>query len=375
MASVHNPSKFEPSDYEVNDYFDNRPPEYCLGMNAEQHRKMLEFHHKDRMRLFKGGACYQCSHCGNGNVRYVVSVLHIPTGDLVCFGSDCVHRLGFKDRMAFKEAELRAKAELNHKKVLVYMKYQAFLKAAPEMASFLEEVKKPVHARNSFVHDLASKLMEFGSLSARQVEAGLASLRKDERSAADALKPKGPAPEGRVQVVAKVLGAKYYENGFGETFKMTAELPNGSRVFCTVPSALLIKMNEFPKKQGLHVRFTATFTPKKEDPSFAFGLRPAQGGDVLEIPPSGPSAAEWEARAREEAAKEREAVRSLRLAADAVAEKIAEMRAQNDPPDAVAQGEKVLSNLQAAIQAAETPPLEDLTEEEMNALAESMAAR
>jgi hypothetical protein len=50
-----------------------------------------------------------------------------------------------------------------------------------------------------------------------------------------------------------------------------------------VPSALLSSVSNPTELKFKGVRFTANFTPKREDPTFAFGNRPT-GGDLIPVP-------------------------------------------------------------------------------------------
>jgi hypothetical protein len=212
-----------------------------------------------------------CVHCGNGRVRWITATLHIPTGDRVVFGADCTERLGFQNAKAFKLAQLKSKAEAGHARMKVWNQREAYVAAHPEIATAIEQAKADIHAKNFFVQDVLAKLNQYGSLSERQAAAVLTSLAKDVQiaasKAAQATEVKGDAPTGRVKVTGRILSLKTQESDFGPTEKMLLQLENNSRVWLTVPGkAEIIK--------GDTITVTATFTPSKDDKSFAFGSRP-----------------------------------------------------------------------------------------------------
>ena len=274
-ATVHNPTHFEPADYEVQDYFDNRRPEY-FGQSVEEWQLEIKDWEAELARAFGANwirKIHKCVHCGNGRVRWITAVLHIPTKDVVVFGCDCTERLGFANRQDWKLAQLKAKAEAGHARMKVWKQRTAFLEANPEVATYFEAVKQPVHAGNTFVQDVLSKLNQFGSISVNQVNAIKMSLARDiERAAAreaEATEVKGPAPVGRQTVTGKVLTVKVVEGFYGLQVKTLLKLENNSKVWLTLPAAAQGKA-----ERNDTVTITATFEPKTEDPTFAFGKRP-----------------------------------------------------------------------------------------------------
>lgn len=287
MSTIHNPSNFNPQDYEVVGYFDNRPPEYHFGMTAECFRAFQEEYRRERADLFPNQNCYRCEHCGQANVRYVVSCLHIPTGERVCFGDICVGRLGFKNHSEFKATQVRAKAELDHKRVMVYVQYLRWLESNPDAANLVADAALPLHARNGFVQDVVGKLKTYGTISERQKSAVLGSM---SRAAERANAPKeiaGEAPTGRVDITGIIISTKLQESDFGISTKMMVKLANNAKVWCSVPSALFTDLDEMGRKaygpdfagsykdlRGCKVDLRATWTRKDGDPSFAFGKRP-----------------------------------------------------------------------------------------------------
>lgn len=273
MATIHNPTNFIPTDYTVIAYLDNQRPVY-FGQGVEFFAEEVKGWERemawalgDNWRTKIG----HCCHCGNGRVRWITAVEHLPTGERVVFGCDCTERLNFANQNAFKLAQMKSRADANAKRFKVYNQVQAYLAANVEFAAVVVKMDEPVHAKNSFARDIVSKLNAYGSISDRQRDAVVASLKRDEefaaRRAAEATKVRGNAPEGRVKVTGTVVSIKGVDTAFGYTEKMLVELANGAKVYCTKPSFLRNAV------RGDVVSFTATFTVK-EDKSFAFGNRP-----------------------------------------------------------------------------------------------------
>lgn len=277
MSTIHNPSNFEPANYVVVDYVDNRRPEY-YGQDVESYAAEVEFWKADMARLFGenySSKIHKCIHCGNGNVRWITAVEHVPTGEVVVFGSDCTERLGFENRVAFKLAQIQARAEALKVRIAVYRKVVAFREANPALDALVKQVESGELKPNSFVSDVLAKLGRYGSLSDRQVAAVLSSVKRDAefaaRKAVEATEVKGDAPTGRVEVSGVVLSTKDVESAYGVTTKMLVKLANNSKVWVTVPSAESIN-------RGDEITFKATFEVSRDDKSFAFGKRPVVTG-------------------------------------------------------------------------------------------------
>ena len=273
--TVHNPTHFEPSQYEVVDYIDGNRPAY-FGQGTDAYAEEVKFWEAELALVFgadwKSKNIRKCVHCGHNPLRWLTATRYLPTGEIVVFGSDCTARLGFRNHVAFKLAQIQAKAEVGHAKMKIWKARVAFLEAHPEVAAAVEQAKGDIHAKNSFVQDVISKLNQYGSLSERQVAAVLKSLARDvetaKAKAQEATEVKGEAPEGRVTVTGTVLSTKLVEGFYGSTLKMLLKLENNSKVWLTVPSKATIN-------RGDSITVAATFEVSKDDKSFAFGKRPS----------------------------------------------------------------------------------------------------
>lgn len=273
VPTVHNPVNFDPANYEVVDYLDNKRPVY-YGQGVPGFELEVKFWEQEMESTF--GADWRkkvrrCVHCGNGRVRWITATKYLPTGETVVFGSDCTERLGFANKQAWKLAVLQSKAQAGHAKMKVWNARVRFLEANPAVAVAVEQAKGEAHAKNFFVQDVLSKLNQYGSLSERQVAAVLKSLARDlevaNQKAVEATEVKADAPVGRQTVTGTVLSTKVQESAYGTVRKMLVKLEGNSRVWVTVPGGSGVERNDV-------VTFTATFEASKDDKSFAFGSRP-----------------------------------------------------------------------------------------------------
>jgi small-conductance mechanosensitive channel len=267
--TVHNPTNFDPANYEVLDYLDGKRPTY-FGQGIEAFEAEVKFWEADLARYFgadwKSKNVRKCVHCGHNPLRWLTVVKHLTTGDVVVFGADCTKRLEFIDQKTFKLAQLQARDAANKVRIKVWNAREAFLQANPAFAAVL-----PYTGTNTFVKDVVAKLGQYGSLSERQVAAVLGAIARDaqkaQQQAVEALEVKGEAPVGRVTVTGLVLSTKTVEGFYGTTRKMLVKLENNSRIWVSVPSNATVE-------RGESVTLTATFEVSKDDKSFAFGSRP-----------------------------------------------------------------------------------------------------
>lgn len=279
VPTIHNPVNFDPSRYEVVDYFDNKRPPY-FGQPIEAYEQEVKFWQDELKATFGPDyikKIHRCIHCGNGRVRWITATRYLPTGEMVVFGSDCTYRLDFANKQEWKLAVLKSKAEAGHAKMKIWKAREAFLVKNPAFVTAIEQAKNPVHAKNTFVQDVIAKLNQYGSLSERQVAAVLKSLARDIEfaagKAAEVVEVKGPAPEGRQTVTGVILSTKQVEGYYGWQQKMLVKLTNNSKVWLTVPS-------KADATKGDTITVTATFEVSKDDASFAFGKRPSLVGVV-----------------------------------------------------------------------------------------------
>ena len=278
MATIHNPTNFDPKDYVVVDYLDNRQPIYTGDRSfggdsgVESYRQEVAQWQADMARALGSdwpSKVGHCIHCGNGKVRWITAVQHVPTGERVVFGAVCTERLGFSDKMQFKLALLQSRAAARVERARINTIRDEFFAANPAVKQAYIDVTNDIHKQNFFAIDVLSKIDKYGSLSERQVSAVLASMQRDRdyvaRKAVEATEVKGDAPTGRTEVTGTVLSTKVQESQWGFVTKMLLKLENNSKVWLTATEDVV---------RGDVVTVKATWTVSPDDASFAFGKRP-----------------------------------------------------------------------------------------------------
>jgi hypothetical protein len=169
-----------------------------------------------------------------------------------------------------------------------------------------------------WVADIARKLMDTGRLTERQISAVENVIRKgveiaNRKAAQDAQRAAEkaaatPAPTGRVTVTGKIVHLKWVEQNhrYGQrtTVKMLLKSDEGFTVWASMPSSLnrqveqeveaeraaarAEKRDPLPlpySPEGRRVRVTLTLEPKADDPTFAFGARPANATVIDQVTP------------------------------------------------------------------------------------------
>ncbi len=272
MSTIHNPSQFNPADYVIIDYFDNRAPQFSGG--SFQHAGAVEAFNAvrdawlaERDTLFPERNCYRCEHCGQANVRWVVAAKHIPTGKHVCFGNECTFRLGFASQSDFRAAQARQRSEARAESIRRLVAREHFIAATHGLAELLARAEK---STNPFVRDVVAKLDRWGSLSSAQTSALKNAIDRDEQRAAEKAaepQPTTPAPEGRVQISGKVIATKVVDSQFGATVKFLVRLADHNKVWVTKPSAS-------NAERGWTITLRAKFERSDRDEHFSFGSRP-----------------------------------------------------------------------------------------------------
>jgi hypothetical protein len=283
MATVHNPTNFNPADYNVVDYFDNRPPQFYI-FDAENTAEATARYHAE-LAEWKAGfkavygdnwmqKIHHCAHCGNGNVRWITAVRHIPSGEVVTFGSDCTERLGFANQNAFKLAMLQRKADSLAATLKMHKRVEEFCNANPVLKAAREQFRNnEVHASNHFVRDVLTKLAKWGTISGRQIEAIAESLKRDTQKASAPVEAKVAGPVGKnVVITGEIVSVKPYTGDYGTCNKITIKVstPNGIWLaWGTAPAN--IDTNQLAR--GARVELTAN-TEAGNEAHFVFFKRP-----------------------------------------------------------------------------------------------------
>lgn len=162
----------------------------------------------------------------------------------------------------------------------------------PELAAWRDLISE-----DNFLMDLWTKAFD-KELTEKQIAAAAAAVNRRAQwaaeKAAEALRKSAlpPAPSGKVEVTGTVVKVSYKENGFGGSWKMIVEGPEGWRVWSTVPAKIIDAAMEEQEARdssadeeyvgwsdfivGRKITFTATLEPSESDASFAFAKRPTK---------------------------------------------------------------------------------------------------
>ena len=90
-------------------------------------------------------------------------------------------------------------------------------------------------------------------------------------------------PQVRTKVKGKVVSSKTKEEhgsmGWRSVYKMVVKTDIGFSAWGTIPTSIIDQLNEaglsYQELKGMEVEFTASFSPSKDDPLFAFFKRPS----------------------------------------------------------------------------------------------------
>lgn len=229
-----------------------------------------------------------CMICGNVFATYTVLFYHKLTNTYVRAGQDCAQKLEMSDDGAFnyftagvRDARM---AQAGKRKAQATLE-DLGLSAAWALASYVGE-----HRDEQTVRDIVGKLVQYGSLSEKQV----AFLRvlldriarrpeiEAERAARDAAR--ADCPTGRLLIEGVILSTKTQDSDFSRfgVLKMLVEHATGFKVWGTVPQSLFTRPDGSAYElKGSRVAFTATVKPSDKDPKFGFFSRPT-GARLLE---------------------------------------------------------------------------------------------
>ncbi len=230
-----------------------------------------------------------CQHCG-ARLRYYAVLLHNPSKSFLRVGETCLDNrfsLATKEfqslRKAAKlnrerrvQAEVRAEFRRDHADVIDFLTKK--VEEATEKFGYTPDPEYDDCGYLGFYLSIEQKLMRYGTLSERQVEAVRKGIVKsaefEARKAAEA-KTATPVIEGRIVITGEVVSLKEVDSNYGTTTKMVVKDDRGFRVYGTVPASIDSIDGEFLRK-GHRVTFTATVKASEKDPTFGFYSRPTK---------------------------------------------------------------------------------------------------
>lgn len=304
----HRPQVFDPADYRVVDYIDNRRPEpphpasgaygnpefMALYERAVADWQARIFEHFPDWRTGGGDhtSIHQCNHCGHPGIRWVAVVEHVPTGAKLAFGEQCADRVELPGRDAFRSKFIKDRAQREAVMLANQLADAQFDVDNPGLRDYLFE-----HEHDEFLGSLYRQLNRKHELSEKQIEAARRSQNREEaweerkREEREAMAEVEPLAEGRYLIEGEVLSTKWQDNGYGGALKMLVKLDDGNKVWGTVPEALAsltanrvehnnpddfhdVTFVDGIELKGQRVRLTAQVERSRDDPHFGFYKRP-----------------------------------------------------------------------------------------------------
>lgn len=273
---THKPSLLDPAEYDFQAAFYQGDSDWMYQAYRED---MKEY--DDALSLFptfEGNFERKntCDHCGAA-FNHGVLFLHVPTDELIHVGHICAsNTVGLPDRAA----AARKKAEKFHKEQEEIRKLREagaeWRERCSDLVAFLEALPQDA---NYFIKDMQRAVERWGKLTPGQEQATRRFIEREakfqevKREREAALKDAPALTAGRQALAGKILSTKLQDSDYGTSLKMLVELPDGNRVFGTVPASLdRIPTEDMP---GKRVNFTATVKPSDKDPHFGYFSRPA----------------------------------------------------------------------------------------------------
>lgn len=176
-TDIHRPSapEFDPTAYDFSGVvFDGRADwpqenEYFFQVR----RELLE-----QGFTFSGvhGGNGQCDHCGS-LLRYSALMIHRPTRTLIYVGEQCLDNR-FENMTKAEFARARKTASLHAERTRKADRIAALVDAHPLLAELTYGAEKGVvhFGSSDFLHQLSQRLMGYGELSERQIDAAEKSI-------------------------------------------------------------------------------------------------------------------------------------------------------------------------------------------------------
>lgn len=294
-TDIHRPSAINPDEYQFVAF------EYQKIESFGDCQAILENRARIQAHMQRTGGTYSdhehggnCHICGAWAI-YTILFYHEPTNVYIRTGQVCAEKMdmSYGDYNRFRAAIQDARLAVAGKKKAFAILQQYGEKGLGRCWSIYEDQMEPCecpgnnvgeHERGCFkgmreegiIWDMVSKLIKYGSLSSKQfdfLEKLLKSIdTREERHAQRERERLAAAdcPAGRVTIAGKVVSSKVVDTDFGSQVKMLVVATEGFKVWGSAPAAFL----DDEALVGRFVRFTATVTPKADDPKFGFFKRP-----------------------------------------------------------------------------------------------------
>lgn len=283
-TDIHRPSSpdFDPESYDCHGVYDLEDEWGNSRLRADVINTLVA-----RGYSFDGAphGSGQCSHCGHWPLRYVALMSHEPTKTLMYVGETCLDNR-FESLTKGEFAALRKAAKLNRVRSTKRSQRDALIAEFPELAELTDDDSEIVYGWGDFLPSLADQFRRNGTLSERQIDAAVRSIRKGrdrvarqatERAAREAAAQTLPElPAGRTMVEGTVTKVETKTNDYGTRLVMVVQLENGWTVNGTLPSNLDPGYGSLDELAGRKVRFDAALKASDRVPGYAFLSRPTK---------------------------------------------------------------------------------------------------
>lgn len=269
---IHKPSLLDPAEYkDIACFYQGSSNDmyWSYRYEMDEYAAALE-----QYPVFQGNHAAKgtCDHCGAAFAHGVL-FLHEPTGEVVHIGHICAaNTVGLPSKAAKirKDAEKYAKEQKAHRKQMEAT--QEWRDENEELVTWLNSLENP----HDFLYDMIKQINKWGKLSPNQTAAtykwmaGAAKRAEQAAEAAERLSNVSPVRDGRQTLIGTILSTKWKPSPYGDQLKMLVELPDGNKVYGTMPKSLRALMPE----KGAEVRFTATVQRSNDDEHFGFFSKP-----------------------------------------------------------------------------------------------------
>lgn len=298
-TDIHRPASpdFDPAAYDCWGVWDLNPE----WPDREGTQERLSIVNDLRKQGYRCGAhgMHQCGHCGT-SIRYAALMVRENAKEFIWVGETCLDNRFNESKADFDR--LRKTAALHRDRIAKAERITALVGGCPELVWATYPDLMSTHY-GEFVADVAAKFRERGELTDRQIESWVKAftreterkITQEQRAAAVAAGTIEPAPEGRVVVEGEVVFTAADDTAYGIVPVMIVKADAGWTVKVTVPASLhprfvghdarvyakdVFKVT-YGVTKGDRVRFTATLSQGKSDPTKAYGKRPTGAALVV----------------------------------------------------------------------------------------------
>lgn len=228
----------------------------------------------------RGAEMSSCDYCSTA-IRYQCWI-RSADGRTFKVGNDCVAKTldgGLNDETEKRLKGLREESKQAKRRESTKSAKLSFLESNPGLAELLE-IDHPVIA------GMKANLARFGSLSIKQIAYARTLAERQQQESRPEEKPVIPPiiQAERVAIAGRIVSAKSKDTQFGVSFKMLVLLPNGQKLWGSIPDAIFREtQRSIQGLKGVEIEFIANVSPSNDDQAFGFFARPTKA-TVLSMP-------------------------------------------------------------------------------------------